>query len=764
MKQNTKPLSAEKSTLRTAKRATALLLVFGIAFTYLGIRLFCLQVFGFGEAQSKVLDEITVSTKLRAKRGDILDATGRVLATTKTVYRIYISPKGIATHERKNGKGIGEVIAVGLSEILDVSKETLLSKIKKTGYLDETVARDRDEKVAEQVLAFIAEEALYGLVGVEANESRHYPFGALAAHVLGFTGSDNQGLYGLEYYYDDDLGGRDGEYLSAVDAHGNDKSYGYTTYREAEDGLSLVTTLDTYLQRELESALAEIIEEFDVRDRATGIIMNVNTGAILAMATAPSFDANLPYELDELSAERLASSGLSPGSAEYRAKKNELLLEMWQNKPVSTLYEPGSTFKIVTSAMALDLGVTTPTDASFFCGGSYSPVKGVRISCWRKIGHGSGFSYGFGLQQSCNCAMMQVAARIGSENFYRYFTEFGLRERTGIDLPSEANSIFHSLEGLGTVELATSSFGQRFKVTPLQEITAIAAVANGGYLVTPHLIDRLVDSEGNTVFQYDTKVKRQVVSTEAARSVAAILEEGVSGTGASRNAYAVGYRIAAKTGTSEKLDKLDENGGHSLRIGSCVGFAPYDDPEIAMIIVVDEPTTAHYGATVAAPYISRVISAALPYLGYEPEYAEKEKEMRPVTIGNYVGMTVKDAKKALSDLGISADFSGAASDATVTAQLPLPGSTLNASLGRVLLYSGDYTAEGSVVPDLHGLSVTEAATKLLNAGLNIRLSGTQHTPSGGAVYPKASSQSIASGTVVPRGTAVTVTFLYDDKE
>ena len=764
MRKGTNPISAEKSALKTAKRATCLLLVFGIAFAYLGGRLFYLQVFGFGEAQSKVLDEITVSTALRAKRGDILDATGRVLATTKTVYRIYISPKNIATHEKKNGKGAAALIAGGLSEILGISTEALLEKTKKTGYLDETVARDRDEEVAERVLAFIDREGLHGLVGVEANESRHYPFGSLAAHVLGFTGSDNQGLYGLEYYYDDDLGGKDGEYLSAVDAHGNDKSYGYTTYREAEDGLTLVTTLDTYLQRELESALSEIIEEFDVRDRATGIIMNVNTGAILAMATAPSFDANSPYELDEISRERLVASGLVEGTAEYRAKKNELLLEMWQNKPVSTLYEPGSTFKIVTSAMALDLGVTTPTDGSFFCGGSYSPVKGVRISCWRKIGHGSGFSYGFGLQQSCNCAMMQVAARIGSENFYNYFTAFGLRERTGIDLPSEAGSIFHSLSGLGTVELATSSFGQRFKVTPLQELTAIAAVANGGYLVTPHLIDRLVDSEGNTVFQYETKVKRQVVSTDAARSVAAILEEGVSGTGASRNAYAAGYRIAAKTGTSEKLDKLDANGGHSLRIGSCVGFAPYDDPEIAMIIVVDEPTTAHYGATVAAPYISRVMSSALPYLGHEPQYTEKEKEMRPVTIGSYVGMTVKEAKGALSKLGISVDFGSADPNATVTAQLPLAGSTLNASLGRVLLHTEATPVTSGVVPELHGLSVGEAVAKLLNAGLNIRLAGTQHTPGSGAVYPKAASQSIASGTAVPLGTVVTVTFLYDDKE
>ena len=756
------PPQSEKATLRTTKRVMALLLLFALAFLYLSTRLFSLQVFHYDEYQGRVMNEITVTSKLRARRGDILDASGNILATGRTVYRIYISPKNIALREKEVPGTYKERIARGLSEILGISYETILKKADKKRYLDQTIAQNVDSATAEKILAFVEAENLHGLILTEASESRYYPNGTLAAHLLGFTGSDNQGLFGLELFYQDDLAGEDGSYLFAVDAHGNEKSYGYTTYTEPTDGLNLVTTLDTYIQRELEACLAEIIEEFDVRNRATGIVMNVNTGAILAMATAPTFDPNSPYELDELSAALLSASGYATASEEYKAYKNELLLEMWKNKPITELYEPGSTFKIVTSAMALDLGVTNATDASFFCGGSYSPVKGVNISCWRKIGHGSGFTYSYGLQQSCNCAMMQVVSRIGSENFYRYFGEFGLRERTGIDLPGEANSIFHTLSGLGTVELATSSFGQRFKVTPLQELTAIAAVANGGYLVTPHLIDRLVDNNGNTVYKYETEVKRQVVSTEAAQTVAAMLEEGVSGTGASRNAYALGYRIAAKTGTSEKLDKPDENGGFSLRIGSCVGFAPYDNPEIAMIIVVDEPQTAHYGATVAAPYISRLSRVSLSHLGYEAVYRADEEAMREVPVGNYVGMSVGEAKSAITKLGLAMDFGDAASTDIITAQMPRAGDTLHLGAGRVLLYTdtpkGDYVA----VPDLAGLDMTSATKKLLDNGLNIQLLGASPGPS--TAYPKAATQSVGPGTTVAKGTIIAVTFLYDDKE
>ncbi len=744
------------------RRSLALLIVFSLAFTYLSIRIFCLQVFGYGSYQEKVMDQITVSSALRAERGRIYDTNGGILAESQTVYRVYISPKNIAIRQKKVGYSLADTVADGLSSLLGLPREDIYQKTQRVRVLDVTLKKEIDDKLCQRVLAFIAENGLEGLVNTEASTKRYYPYGTLASHTLGFAGSDNQGLFGLEYYYDDDLRGEDGAYLSAVDAHGNRDSYGYTTYQAPKNGLSLVTTLDTYIQSELESELSRILEDFDVKNRATGIVMNVKTGAILAMATAPSFNLNDPYTLDPLSLALLTGEGLAEGSDDYTKRKNELRLEMWKNKAVSELYEPGSTFKIMTAAMAFDSGATTLSDHSYFCGGSYSPVKGVRISCWRKIGHGSGFPFSYGLQQSCNCALMQVAAKIGSENFYNYFRAFGFLEKTGIDLPSEAASLFHTKEALGVVELATSSFGQRFKVTPLAELCAIAAVANGGKLVTPHLIDKLIDENGNTVYQYEPTVKKQAVSKEAADTVSAILEEGVSGTGASRNAYAKGFRIAAKTGTSEKLDKADANGNFSLRIGSCAAFAPYDDTEIAMIILVDEPTTAHFGATVAAPYISSLTSKIMPYLGYEAVYTEKEEEMQPISVGHYVGMTVKQAKSALKALGITALVEGEDGD-TVKAQLPAAGTVLHRSLGRVVLYTEKEGGGDVKMPDLIGLTVKEANERLLNAGLNIRLLGALDKTKG-ADPPTATYQSYPKGTLLPRGSTVEVRFLYNDKE
>lgn len=749
---------------RTANRVRGISFLFALIFIFLSCRLFVLQVLRYGVYQAKVMDEITVSSALRAERGKILDANGKVLATNKTVYRIYISPKNIATRSKKDKVPYAELIADGLSALLGVSRDAVFSKAGKTRYLDETVKRNVNEDDAAAVLAFIKENRLDGLVGTEASTTRYYPAGSVAAHTIGFTGSDNQGLFGLEYYYDDDLSGENGKYLNAVDAHGNADSYGYASYIPPKDGLTVVTTLDSYIQQVLESELAAIVEEFDVRDRATGIVMNVNTGAVLAMATAPSFNLNAPYEPDPLSAALLAQSGYRETDDEYKAKKNELLLNMWKNKAVCELYEPGSTFKIMTAAMSIDAGVTRPDDATFSCGGSFSPVKGVRISCWRKIGHGRGFTFAHGLQQSCNCAMMQVVARLGSDAFYNYFDAFGMLEKTGVDLPGEADSLFHRREALGTVELATSSFGQRFKVTPLQEITAVAAVANGGYLVTPHLLDRLTDSEGNTVYRYETRVKRQAVSQAAADAVSAILEEGVSGAGASRNAYAPGYRIAAKTGTSEKLDKPDANGGFSLRIGSCVGFAPYDNTEIAAIIMVDEPTTAHYGATVAAPYISSLMSRVLPYLGYPAVYTEKEKEMLPVTVNDYTGMCVREAKKKLAKEGLAVKIDTTDPDAVVLSQTPAAGTEIHKSLGTVLLSTGAKEASDTAVPKVTGLPLSEANRRLTDAGLNIRIEGAREEAKDGKTYPRAVYQSIPEKTAVPRGTTVTVRFLYADGE
>ncbi len=747
----------------THKRAFAVFCVFGAALLFLVGKIFYMQYFKYDSYQQKVLDQITYSSSLSARRGNIYDSNMNPLATNKTVWRIFISPKDIYEYSIKNNLNYSDIISKGLSEILDIPYDTIYEKTQKKNRLDETIMKEVDEKTTDKVLTFITENGLSRMVYTQASTTRYYPFGNLAAHVIGFTGSDNQGLFGLEQYYDDDLTGVDGKYITAVDAHSNEIPYDYSSYIPAKDGLSIVTTIDSFIQRELENELAEIISEFNVQNRATGIVMNVNTGAIYAMATAPDFNLNEPYVLDEVSESILKGSNYAEDSDEYKSLRTSLLYDMWRNKAVSELYEPGSTYKIITASMGIELGATTYNDHSFSCPG-YHIVGGARIGCWRPAGHGSGITFAYGLQQSCNPTLMQLAARIGSSNFYNYFKSFGYLSKTGIDLPSESQTIFHTEKGLGTVELATASFGQRFKVTPIQQITAIAAVANGGYLVTPHLIDSLIDSEGNTVYQYEQETKRQVISSQTAKVVSEILEEGVSGTGASKNAYVAGYRIAAKTGTSEKLDKPDKNGNFTLRIGSCVAYAPYVDTSIAVIIIVDEPIVNYYGATVAAPYISDLLTKIMPYLGYEPNYTDEQLNSLSVRIGNYVGKTVGAAKKALSSLGLSSDALGADDSAIITAQSPAPSTSLTKNMGSVILYTEYNNTETTTVPNVLGKSVTEANQILLSRGLNIKVEGAKNYAISDTVYAKATYQSIEAGMSAEKGTVITVKFLYDDRD
>ncbi len=736
----------------------------GIFMLFLLGRIFYMQVFKYDEFQKTVIDQITVSSTLTAQRGDIYDSNMNLLATNRTVWRLFISPKDIKEHSEKFDTDYADIVSRGLSEITGVSYDTIYEKTQKTNRLDETIVKEIGESTYEAVLNFVVENGLSRMVYMQASTTRYYPYGTLASHVLGFTGSDNQGLFGLEMYYDDDLTGTDGKYITAVDAHSNEIPYDYSSYIPATDGLSLVTTIDSYIHGELENELAEIVSEFDVQNRAVGIVMDVNTGAVLGMATSSPFNSNEPYVLDEISQKKLDNSGYEAGSEEYNTYKTSLLYDMWRNKAVSELYEPGSTFKIITASMGMELGKTTASDAGFSCPG-YHIVGGVRIKCWRSPNaHGHGITFSYGLQQSCNPTLMQLAERIGTDNFYKYFGDFGYLEKTGIDLPSESQTIFHAKGALGSVELAVASFGQRFKVTPLQQLTAICAVANGGYLVTPHLIDSLIDEDGSTVYKYENEVKRQVVSEEAAATVSSILEEGVSGTGASKNAYVAGYRIAAKTGTSEKLDKADANGNFTLRIGSCVAYAPYDNASIAVLIIVDEPIVNYYGATVAAPYISDLLSKIMPYLGYEPNYTDKQLASMSVNIGNYVGRTVGEAKAMIKKLGLSVDCGDARDDEKITAQTPYSGTALNKNMGTVILYTEYSNVQSAVVPDLLGKSVTEANQILISRGLNIKIEGSQNYAISDTEYARATYQSIAAGTSVDRGTVVTVRFLYDDRD
>jgi len=729
----------------TRRRKHILISIFGIALLFLFALLFRLQILEYGVYGNRVLNQITIGSSLPAERGEILDRNGNILATNRTVWRIYISPIDIGKRSKKKGVAYDEIVARGLSEILSVPYDTILKKAQKTAYLDQTIAKSDDEETVKKVLLFAKENGLSSMIHTESGTERYYPFGTLAAHTIGFTGSDNQGLFGLEAYYNSILSGTDGKYLASVDSQGVKLPNAYTDYIEAQAGLSIVTTLDLYMQKELEHQLEQAMLAADAQNRVTGVVMNVKTGDILAMATAPSFDLNDPYTLDNASNTKLETSNLDESSSEYKALKSELLYSMWANKAVSEIYEPGSTFKIVTVAAALEAGAVTP-QSTFHCPGYYM-VGGCRISCHKRKGHGS-LTLAEGLMHSCNPVMMQSAERMGSDAFYTYYQAFGYTEKTGIDLPGEGMGLFHSQGSLGSTELATASFGQRFKVSILQQIRAVATVANDGVPVTPHLLSSLQNDKSETVFRYVQQEKEAVISQEIADTVAKILETGVSGDGGAKNAYVEGYHVAAKTGTSEKFEILDANGNSFLRIGSCVAFAPYDDAEIAVIIVVDEPTSANkYGSMTAAPYISAYLTNVLPYLGLA-----KEENDSKVTLESLVGLTAKEAKAKLEKQGLVFEIIG--SGATVLSQTPATGTVLEKKAGKVILYTEE-RAVSTTVPKVEGKTLAEALLLLSEAGLNVSIKGA-YTSDTVAQSAAVSYQSLPPHTICDLGTQITI--------
>ena len=729
---------------RTLFILTALLLFLSLLIT----NLFNLQYFMHEYYKSKVYDQITTTSAMRAKRGNIYDRNMNVLAKTNTVWRIFISTRDIKKAEKEHSKPYGQIIASGLSEILSLDYSELYNKICQSNVLDVTVKKSASEKEYESVMNFIIKNSLENLVFTEAQSSRYYPEQTLAAHVLGFVGSDNQGLYGLEYFYDDYLKGTDGYYLYAKDANGNALNTEYSTYVPPEDGYSLITTIDSYIQTQLETQLEATVRDNLVTNRATGIVMDTTTGAILAMATSSPFNPNSPYELDYLSAQKLANSGYDQKSDEYKKYKKELLEVMWSNKAISETYEPGSTFKIVTVATALNSGVASMSD-TFSCNG-YHMVGGWRIRCHKTTGHGSNFTLAYGLQMSCNPTMMTLSERIGADSFYSYVESFGYLNKSGIDLPSEATTIFHKEDALGSTELATASFGQRFKVTVINHLTAIAAVANGGELLTPYVVEKIIDKNENVIYSHDKEVKRQVISEDVASTISAVLEAGVSGDGGAKNAGVDGYEIAAKTGTSQKFDVLDENGNSYLRIGSTVAYNISESGSIAVIIVVDEPqSNVKYGSVVAAPYVSTLLSTILPYLEFE-----SSAEVNEISVPNLCGLERNSAINILEDLKLNYEVIGSGN--IILSQSPEFGDSITSSFSTVVLYT-ENSDEYITVPNLIGKEISEAARICINSGLNIKIIGTA---TGGVTL----KQSLPVGAKVKKGSIIELFALITDFE
>ncbi len=738
MKERT--LNKDINKLICKKRIIAVGLAFSVFLSYLFINLFYLQYIKHDYYVKKTYDQITTSSALKAERGKIYDSALQILAEDKTVWRIFVSTRDIKRAEEEGFSGCAEKIASGLSEILALDKDTLLKKLKNTSKLDVTVKRSVSEEEYNAVLRFIIENSLEELVFTEAQTSRYYPSATLAAHVLGFTGSENSGLFGLEYSYNSTLSGKDGYYLYAKDANGSALPTEYSEIVPAEDGYSVITTLDSFLQGALESELEKIRINHDVNNRVTGIVMDTSTGAILAMATSSPFNPNDPFSLDAESEKKLAASGFTEGSEAYKKYKSELMQEMWSNKAVSQLYEPGSTFKIVTVSAALDSGAAKISD-TFSCHG-YHTVGGWRIKCHKVNGHGSGFSLAYGLQMSCNPTMMAIAESLGAEKFYSYVEKFGYFEKTGIDLPGEASTIFHKLENIGSTELATASFGQRFKVSVINQLTAVSAIANGGKLVTPYLVEKTIDSFGNVISTHTPVVRNQVVDADIAELVASVLEEGVSGDGGAKNARVYGYSVAAKTGTSQKFDVLDENGNSYLRIGSTVAFTTGYEKNISMIIVVDEPmSSVKYGSVVAAPYVSSFLEKALPYLEYKSNVESKYTDVK-----SYVGMSTAEAQAALKKDGISYKIVGNGNE--VLSQMPPAGDSIDEMLGTVYLYTENIFDAEHIMPSLIGLDAAEANKIAASLGLNILFTGLSDYSSGTL---SVATQSIEAGEKFKKG-------------
>lgn len=736
------------------RRAGIVVVILVIFFAVLVIRLFKLQIIDYSKYQSEVIRQMTSETTVRANRGKIYDRNMNLLATNTTVWRVFIDPSKIENYETK------VLISENLSEILGMDYSTVLEKTNKSNKLrDVTIKKNVDKETADRVRNFVSENDLSSVVYLAIGSDRYYCYGNLASHVLGFTNADGNGQYGLELVYNDYLTGIDGKLLTARDALGNDMPYKYESYVDASNGANMVSTLDMRIQYELQNQLKATYENANAQNRVTGIVMDVKTGAVLGMGTYPDFDCNDPKKLNDEQQQKLDESGYTDGSEEYNNLYTSLLYEMWNNKAVNDLYEPGSTFKVITASIALEEKAVKLTD-EFYCPGFYK-VEGYSqpIKCHKRTGHGL-VTFAVGLQQSCNPTLMMTAERIGRETFYKYFEAFGYRAKTGIDLPGESLGITHELDGFHQVELAVYSFGQTFKVTPIQQITAICTIANGGYLVKPHLMQEFVDDDGNRLLSYDDSERRQIISTETCKTLTQVLADGVAGNGGAKNAYVKGYSVAAKTGTSEKRDKADKYGEFSLRVGSCVAYAPADDPVIAVIIVVDEPAIESvYGSVVAAPYVSKLLANVLPYLGIEPQYTEAELASMEILVGDHIGKLAADAKAELNKKGLSCEIIGDGD--TVTAQIPASGSLLSGETGKVLLYTGGATPKNNItVPDLIGRTVAAANKLAVNAGLNVSVSGAQNYESGsGAVVI---TQSPEAGAVVSEGEVITIDVRHMD--
>ncbi|MFT9055448.1 MAG: penicillin-binding transpeptidase domain-containing protein [Ethanoligenens sp.] len=717
------------------KMLVVLVGIFAVGFAVLSARLFKLQVLDGQFYARRAAKQQLATVRISANRGSILDRNGKPLAQSATVWDVTVSPSYIKTDAERNKT------ADALSQILDIDRQTLYNKINQR--ISYVVVAKRIEKPTQELIANYIKENNIGYIGLVEDSKRYYPYGNFASQVLGFTGTDDQGLAGVEAQYNSVMKGTSGRLVTAKNAHGTDMPYNYSDYVPPKDGNNVVLTLDEVVQHEMENNLRQAVADNNVTNRVAAIAMNVNTGEILGMATEPGFDPNDPYTIADPAAQKTLA-GLS-GDALKQATANDRQAQ-WRNKAITVPYEPGSVFKTITAAAAIDAGVVTPTD--MFTDPGAIPVSGTTFHDWKAGGSGS-VTFLQGFEQSINVVFIQVGQRLGVANFYKYISNFGLTAKTGIDLPGEALSITIPEKRYGPVELASASFGQSNKFTPIEMIAAIAASANGGRLVQPHIVKEITDANGKVIKTFNTAVKRQVISAESSKEMARILQLEVT-EGSGKNAYVAGYRIGGKTGTAQKLDSADS----TARIASFCGVAPCDDPQVAVLLLMDEPhnTTSNYGGVIAAPVVGDIFSEILPYLGVQPKYTPEEQAKVEVQAPNAVGRKVSEISPQIVAAGLKVQVVG--NGDTVTSQVPAVGDSMPKS-GSVVLYTGNAQPAGtSTVPNLIGQSPEQVNAAMAAAHLNVNFVGVAQDTAG----VTACEQSQAVGAQVPPGTVVTVKF------
>ncbi|MEE0898174.1 MAG: penicillin-binding transpeptidase domain-containing protein [Acutalibacteraceae bacterium] len=698
--------------------------------------------------QNEASEQQLYDSLVTAPRGEIYDRNMQVLARSTTAWTVYITPNGIHKIEDEADKEyVRKTIAENLSEILELEYDKVYEQTGKRSYY--VIVKKKIEKsVADKVREFLSDEKYEDLelvkyVGLDETTKRYYPNDSLASVVLGFVGSDDQGLSGLESYYDNELTGIAGRVVAAKSAAGTDMPLTYEMVESAKKGNSLVLTIDSYIQYTAEKYLEAAIAENQIAERGAAVVMNVKTGAVLAMAVKGDFNPNDPFTLSATEQKQVAEI---TDEKEKEEKENELLNRQWRNKAVSDTYEPGSVFKIVTASIALEENLINEK-STFYCSGS-TTVAGQHYNCHKRQGHGNQ-TLAQSVSNSCNPAFITIGQLIGVSTFSKYFKAFGLTEKTGIDLPGEANSTYHAEENMGPVELSSTSFGQTFNLTPMQLISAAAVCVNGGYLVKPHLVEKMIDEDGKVVKTTDTGYKRQVISEKTSATMRTLMEF-VAEKGA-KNALATGYRVGAKTGTSQKMSKILSTGDSYLYVGSCVSVAPIDDPEVAVLVILDEPKgDKYYGGVISAPVNGKIMTDILPYLGYEPSYSEEELKNLATSVPEVVGDTVENAKAKLSSVKLEYQVKGKGEK--IVKQLPEAGNRILRG-GVVILYTDDTDDQTVTVPNLVGLTANEVNTVAAQSGINIEFSG--NTTSTGL---KSYNQSVAAGTSVSAGTIVTVYF------